>query len=75
MVINDFNLVRPRIGPPKADAILLIDANAMLPCPMPNGLEMSRPANSSILSQTRFAAAGRGGSIELLGGQHVVLRG
>jgi len=35
MVINDFNLVRPRIGPPKADAILLIDANAMLPCPNP----------------------------------------
>ena len=44
-------------------------------CPMPSGLEMSRPASSSILSQTRFAAAGRGGSIELLGGQHVVLRG
>jgi len=34
----------------------------------PNGLEMSRPASSSIVSQTRFAAAGRVGSIELLGG-------
>ena len=33
-----------------------------------NGLEMSRPAGSSILHQTRFAAAGRVGSIELLGG-------
>ena len=33
----------------------------------PNGLEMSRPASSSIVSQTRFAAAGRVGSIELLG--------
>jgi len=34
---------------------------------LPNGLEMSRPASSSIVSQTRFAAAGRVGSIELLG--------
>src|SRR3990170_7897712 len=34
---------------------------------LPNGLEMSRPASSSILHQTRFAAAGRVGSIELLG--------
>jgi hypothetical protein len=34
----------------------------------PNGLEMSRPARSWNLSQTRFAAAGRVGSIELLGG-------
>ena len=33
----------------------------------PNGLEMSRPASSSNLSWTRFAAAGRVGSIELLG--------
>ena len=33
-----------------------------------NGLEMSRPASSSIVSKTRFAAAGRVGSIELLGG-------
>jgi hypothetical protein len=33
----------------------------------PNGLEMSRPARSWILHQTRFAAAGRVGSIELLG--------
>src|SRR3990172_116706 len=33
----------------------------------PNGLEMSRPASSSIVAQTRFAAAGRVGSIELLG--------
>ena len=35
----------------------------------PNGLEMSRPASSSIVSQIRFAAAGRVGSIELLGAQ------
>jgi len=35
----------------------------------PNGLEMSRPASSSIVSQIRFAAAGRVGSIELLGGE------
>ena len=34
----------------------------------PNGLEMSRPASSWIVSQMRFAAAGRVGSIELLGG-------
>ena len=34
----------------------------------PNGLEMSRPASASIVSQIRFAAAGRVGSIELLGG-------
>jgi len=34
----------------------------------PNGLEMSRPASSWIVSQIRFAAAGRVGSIELLGG-------
>ena len=33
-----------------------------------NGLEMSRPASASILHQTRFAAAGQVGSIELLGG-------
>jgi len=31
-----------------------------------NGLEMSRPASASIVSQTRFAAAGRVGSIELI---------
>jgi len=37
----------------------------------PNGLEMSRPASASIVSQTRFAAAGRVGSIELLGRQLV----
>jgi hypothetical protein len=36
--------------------------------PMPNGLEMSRPASSSNQHYTRFAAAGRVGSIELLGG-------
>ena len=36
-------------------------------CGPPNGLEMSRPASASILHQTRFAAAGRVGSIELLG--------
>src|SRR3990172_4854792 len=35
---------------------------------LPNGLEMSRPASSSIVAQTRFGAAGRVGSIELLGG-------
>jgi hypothetical protein len=35
---------------------------------LPNGLEMSRPASSSNLHYTRFAAAGRVGSIELLGG-------
>jgi len=34
---------------------------------LPNGLEMSRPASASILARTRFAAAGRVGSIELLG--------
>lgn len=33
----------------------------------PNGLEMSRPASAAILHETRFAAAGRDGSIELLG--------
>ena len=33
----------------------------------PNGLEMSRPASSWKLSQARFFAAGRVGSIELLG--------
>ena len=32
-----------------------------------NGLEMSRPASAWIVSQTRFAGAGRVGSIELLG--------
>jgi len=32
---------------------------------------MSRPASASIVSQTRFAAAGRVGSIELLGRQLV----
>jgi len=37
-------------------------------CRLPNGLEMSRPASSSIVSQIRFAAAGRVSSIELLGG-------
>jgi len=36
----------------------------------PNGLEMNRPAGSSIGAQTRFAAAGRVGSIELFGGGH-----
>src|SRR3990170_8980145 len=35
--------------------------------PLPNGLEMSRPASAPIVAQTRFAAAGRVGSIELLG--------
>ena len=35
----------------------------------PNGLEMSRPASSWNLCWTRFAAAGRVGSIELLGGR------
>jgi len=35
-----------------------------------NGLEMSHPASSSIVAQTRFAAAGRVGSIELFGGGH-----
>ena len=34
---------------------------------MPNGLEMSRPAISSILHQTRLAATGWVGFIELLG--------
>jgi hypothetical protein len=34
---------------------------------LPNGLEMSRPASSSNLHYTRFAAAGRVGSIEVLG--------
>src|SRR3989304_630336 len=41
----------------------------------PNGLEMSRPASASIVSQTRFAAAGRVGSIELLGIPGRVLNG
>jgi hypothetical protein len=51
---------------------------------LPNGLEMSpgsspgsstaRPARVSI-AQTEPAAAGRVGSIELLGGQQLVLRG
>src|SRR3990170_3605720 len=35
---------------------------------------MSRPASASILHQTRFAAAGRVGSIELLGGADTVPR-
>ena len=35
----------------------------------PNGLEMSRPASALIVSRYRFAAAGRVGSIELLGGR------
>jgi hypothetical protein len=35
----------------------------------PNGLEMSRPASAHIVSRIRFSAAGRVGSIELLGGQ------
>ena len=38
---------------------------------LPNGLEMSRPASASILARTRFAAAGRVGSIELLGAVQV----
>ena len=33
---------------------------------LPNGLEMSRPASAQSVSRTRFAAAGRVGSIELL---------
>ena len=37
------------------------------PGPPPNGLEMSRPASSSLVSQIRFPASGRVGSIELLG--------
>ena len=41
----------------------------------PNGLEMSRPASASILRQTRFAAAGRVGSIELLGRPRAFARG
>ena len=36
-----------------------------------NGLEMSRPASAQMLSETRFAAAGRVGSIELLGAHGV----
>jgi hypothetical protein len=35
----------------------------------PNGLEVSRPASSQSVSRTRLAAAGRVGSIELLGRQ------
>jgi hypothetical protein len=35
-----------------------------------NGLEMSRPASSSLVAQTRFAAAGQIGTIELFGGGH-----
>jgi hypothetical protein len=35
---------------------------------------MSRPASASIVSQIRFAAAGRVGSIELLGGSDIDLR-
>jgi len=34
MIINDLDLVRTRIGPPEADAVLLIDANAVLPSPV-----------------------------------------
>ena len=41
-------------------------ANPVGPIRLPNGLEMSRPASASILHQTRFAAAGRVGSIERL---------
>jgi hypothetical protein len=41
--------------------------------PMDNGLEMSRPASAPNLRHTRFAAAGRVGSIELLGGRLRVL--
>jgi hypothetical protein len=33
----------------------------------PNGLEMSRPASAQIAARIRLAAAGRVGSIELLG--------
>jgi hypothetical protein len=40
---------------------------------LPNGLEMSRPASSQSVSRTRFAAAGRVGSIELLGRRVVAL--
>ena len=39
---------------------------------LPNGLEMSRPASAQIVSDIRFAAAGRVGSIELLGISEVV---
>ena len=35
----------------------------------PNGLEMSRPASAWIVPQKAYAAAGRVGSIELLGGR------
>ena len=34
---------------------------------LPNGLEMSRPASAQIVSRIGFDAAGRVGSIELLG--------
>ena len=40
----------------------------------PNGLEMGRPASSWNLSSTRFSAAGRVGSIELLGAQRPAWR-
>jgi hypothetical protein len=33
-----------------------------------NGLEMSRPASSSLVAQARFAAVGQIGTIELFGG-------
>ena len=35
----------------------------------PNGLEMSRPASAQIVSRIRLSAAGRVGSIELLGAE------
>ena len=31
MIIDDFDFIRPRIGPDKTNAILFIDPNAILP--------------------------------------------
>ena len=50
-------------------------AGETVPCELPNGLEMSRPASAWIVHRNAQAAAGRVGSIELFGGGLTVLLG
>ena len=62
----------PFVGRDLANRTSLKDHGTMTPerrrlYSLPNGLEMSRPASAQIVSRIRFAAAGRVGSIELLG--------
>jgi len=57
MVIHDFDRVWASWGPSKANPVLLIDPNAMLPSPISlKGLEMSRP--ETLLSTENRPLAG-----------------